>query len=111
MKMVDCTVRVIDLWPQWNKVCKKYNLTYIVEDTLFDCAHGGGGVRTVAPTNPKNEKSYHLKPPMNLDKTVGYHDLITYLLQPNPTLLDTITSELTKAMWTKNKMTSETLCR
>jgi hypothetical protein len=32
MKMVNPTSRVIDLWAQWNKVCNKYYLTYIVED-------------------------------------------------------------------------------
>ena len=30
------------------------------------------------------------------EKNVGYDHLTSYLLQPNPTLLDTITSDLTK---------------
>ena len=45
-------------------------------DTLFDCAHCGGGLST----NPRFEKSYHLKPPRILEKNVGYHHLSTHLL-------------------------------
>jgi len=57
-------------------------------------------------TNPKFEKSYHLKPRMILEKNVGYHHLTSYLLQPNPTLLDTITSDLTKVRGLRNPMTT-----
>jgi len=57
-------------------------------------------------TNPIFEKIYHLKPRMVLEKNVGYRHLTSYLLQPNPTLLDTITSDLTKVPGLRNPMTS-----
>jgi len=52
------------------------------------------------------EKSYHLKPRMIPEKNVGYHHLTSYLLQLNPTLLDTITSDLTKVPGLRNPMTT-----
>jgi len=41
-------------------------------------------------TYPRIEKSYHLKPTMIREKNVGYHnhDLKTFFLHPNLTLLD-----------------------
>ena len=43
------------------------------------------------------EKRYHMKPPLMQEKNAGYHHLTTNLLQPNSTLLDTITSDL--SLW------------
>jgi hypothetical protein len=43
---------------------------------------------------------------MILEKNVGYHHLTFYLLQPNPTLLDTITSDLKKVRGLRNPMTT-----
>ena len=40
------------------------------------------------------------------EKILGYHHLGPYLLQPNPTLLDTITSDLTKVRGLRNPMTT-----
>ena len=36
------------------------------------------------------------------EKNVGYHHLTSYLLQPNPTLLDTIASDLKKVRGLRN---------
>ena len=58
-------------------------------------------------TNPRFEKSYHLKPRMILENGVGYHHLTSYLLQPNPTLLDRITSDLKKVRGLRNPMTTK----
>ena len=41
---------------------------------------------------PRNQKSYHPRPPMILGKNVGIRHLTTFLLQPNRTLLDKITN-------------------
>ena len=43
---------------------------------------------------------------MVLEKNVGYHHLTSYLLQPNPTLLDMITRDLTKVRGLHNPMTT-----
>jgi hypothetical protein len=39
------------------------------------------------------------------EKNVGYHHLTSHLLQPNPTLLDTMASDLTKVRGLRNPMT------
>jgi hypothetical protein len=43
---------------------------------------------------------------MILEKNEGYHHLTSHLLQPNPTLLDTITSDLTKVRGLRNPRTA-----
>jgi hypothetical protein len=43
---------------------------------------------------------------MILEKNVGYHHLTSYLLQLNPILLDTITSDLKKVRGRHNPMTT-----
>jgi hypothetical protein len=43
---------------------------------------------------------------MILEKNLGYHHLTSHLLQLNPTLLDTITSDLTKVRGLRNPMTT-----
>jgi hypothetical protein len=40
------------------------------------------------------------------EKNVGYHHLTSYLLQPYPTLLDTITTDLTKVRELRNPITT-----
>jgi hypothetical protein len=71
-------------------------------------AHSGTCSVNRLSTNPKYEKRYHLKPPMILEKNVGYNDLTTCFLQLNPILLDTITSDLTKVRGLRNPMTYRT---
>jgi hypothetical protein len=69
-------------------------------------AHSGTCSVDRMSTNPKIEKSYHLKPRIILEKNIGYHYLSFYLPQPNPTLVDTRTSDLRKVRGLRNYMTT-----